>query len=48
MINCTLNISNNSNINQGIELKENLYKIVNEEGEKILKIKIGNNKYKVK
>ena len=47
MINCILNISNNSDINQGIELKENFYKVMNEEGEKILKIKIGNNKDKI-
>ena len=47
MINCTLNISNNSDINHRIHLKENFYKITNEEGEKILKIKIGNNKDKI-
>ena len=47
MINCTLNILNDSDINQGIKLKENFYKVVNEEGEKILKIKIGNNKEKI-
>ena len=47
MINCTLNISNNSDISQKIELKENYYKVMNEDGEKILKIKIGNNKDKM-
>ena len=52
MINCTITILNNdpnfiAGINQGIELKDNYYKIINEEGQKILKIKIGNNKNKI-
>ena len=52
MINCTINILNNdtdfiNNLNKGIEIKENYYRVINEEGEKILKIKIGNQNEKM-
>ena len=52
MINCTIDlIKDDTNfekeINKGIILKENYYRVINEEGEKILKMKIGNNKTKI-
>ena len=52
MINCTIDLIKNDNnfekeLDKGIILKENYYRIINEEGEKILKIKIGNNDKKI-
>ena len=48
MINCKIKLLNNDiffeNLNKGIVLKENYFRIYNDEGEKILKIKLGNNK----
>ena len=48
MINCTIKLLNDEifleNLNKGIILKENYFRVNNDEGEKILKIKLGNNK----
>lgn len=47
IINCTINILNNDtdfiiNLNKGIQIKPNYYRVINDEGEKIIKIKINN------
>ena len=52
MINCTINILNNdnnfiNNLNKGIEINNNYYRVINDEGEKILKIKIANDQNKI-
>ena len=52
MINCTISLLNkneefNKGLNKGIILKDNYYRIINEEGNKILKMKIGKNMHKI-
>ena len=48
MINCKIKLLNNNiflaNLNKGIVLKENYFRVYNDEGEKILKFELGNNK----
>ena len=49
MINCTIIINDNNLLSykNGIQIRDRYYKIIDDEGEKILKIKIGNNQNKL-